>query len=160
MPSFDVVSEVDAHELANAVDQTTREIATRFDLKGSGARIEQDDYALTLIGEADFQVKQVLEILRLRVAKRGIDVTSLDIGEVSKNLAEARQKVTVRNGLDTDTARKVVKKIKESGLNVQAQVQEKQVRVTGKKRDDLQDVIAFLRKADVGLPLQFTNFRD
>lgn len=160
MPSFDVVSEVDAHELANAVDQTTREIATRFDLKGSGARIEQDDYELTLIGEADFQVKQVLEILRLRVAKRGIDVTSLDIGEVSKNLAEARQKVTVRNGLDTDTARKVVKKIKESGLKVQAQVQDKQVRVTGKKRDDLQDVIAFLRKADVGLPLQFTNFRD
>ena len=160
MPSFDVVSEVDAHELANAVDQTTREIATRFDLKGSGARIEQDDYELTLIGEADFQVKQVLEILRLRVAKRGIDVTSLDIGEVSKNLAEARQKVTVRNGLDTDTARKVVKKIKESGLKVQAQVQDKQVRVIGKKRDDLQDVIAFLRKADVGLPLQFTNFRD
>jgi len=102
----------------------------------------------------------VLEILRLRVAKRGIDVTALDIGEVSKNLAEARQKVTVRNGLDADTARKVVKKIKESGLKVQAQVQDKQVRVTGKKRDDLQDVIAFLRKADIGLPLQFTNFRD
>ena len=160
MPSFDVVSEVDAHELSNAVDQTTREIATRFDLKGSGARIEQDDFELTLIGSADFQVKQVLEILRLRVAKRGIDVTSLDIGEVSKNLAEARQKVTVRNGLDTDTARKVVKKIKESGLKVQAQIQDQQVRVTGKKRDDLQDVIAFLRKAEVGLPLQFTNFRD
>ncbi len=160
MPSFDVVSEVDAHELSNAVDQTTREIATRFDLKGSGARVEQDDFELTLIGNADFQVKQVLEILRLRVAKRGIDVTSLDIGEVSKNLAEARQKVTVRNGLDTDTARKVVKKIKESGLKVQAQIQDQQVRVTGKKRDDLQDVIAFLRKADIGLPLQFTNFRD
>ena len=160
MPSFDVVSEVDAHELSNAVDQTTREIATRFDLKGSGARVEQDDFELTLIGNADFQVKQVLEILRLRVAKRGIDVTSLDIGEVSKNLAEARQKVTVRNGLDTDTARKVVKKIKESGLKVQAQIQDQQVRVTGKKRDDLQDVIAFLRKADSGLPLQFTNFRD
>ncbi len=160
MPSFDVVSEVDAHELSNAVDQTTREIATRFDLKGSGARVEQDDFELTLIGNADFQVKQVLEILRLRVAKRGIDVTALDIGEVSKNLAEARQKVTVRNGLDTDTARKVVKKIKESGLKVQAQIQDQQVRVTGKKRDDLQDVIAFLRKADIGLPLQFTNFRD
>jgi uncharacterized protein YajQ (UPF0234 family) len=160
MPSFDVVSEVDAHELSNAVDQTTREIATRFDLKGSDARVEQDDFELTLIGNADFQVKQVLEILRLRVAKRGIDVTALDIGEVSKNLAEARQKVTVRNGLDADTARKVVKKIKESGLKVQAQVQDKQVRVTGKKRDDLQDVIAFLRKADIGLPLQFTNFRE
>lgn len=160
MPSFDVVSEVDAHELSNAVDQTTREIATRFDLKGSGARVEQDDYELTLIAEADFHLKQVLEILRLRVAKRGIDVTALDIGEVSKNLAEARQKVTVRNGLDTDTARKVVKKIKESGLKVQAQIQDKQVRVTGKKRDDLQETIAFLRKADVGLPLQFTNFRD
>lgn len=160
MPSFDVVSEVDAHELSNAVDQTTREIATRFDLKGSGARVEQDDYELTLIAEADFHLKQLLEILRLRVAKRGIDVTALDVGEVSKNLAEARQKVTVRNGLDTDTARKVVKKIKESGLKVQAQIQDKQVRVTGKKRDDLQETIAFLRKADVGLPLQFTNFRD
>ncbi len=160
MPSFDVVSEVDAHELSNAVDQTTREIGTRFDLKGTGARIEQDDYELTLIAEADFQVKQVLEIFRLRAARRGIDVAALDVKDGTKNLAEARQKIIVRNGMDADTGRKVIKSIKESGVKVTAQVQDKQVRVTGKKRDDLQDVIAFLRKADVGQPLQFTNFRD
>jgi uncharacterized protein YajQ (UPF0234 family) len=123
MPSFDVVSEVDAHELRNAVDQTTREIGNRFDLKGTGARVEQEEYVLTLIGEADFQVQQVLEILRLRLAKRGIDVACLDIADITRNLAEARQKVTVRNGLDSDGARKVVKSIKESGIKVQAQVQ-------------------------------------
>jgi len=160
MPSFDVVSEVDAHELRNAVDQTTREIGNRFDLKGTGARVEQEEYVLTLIGQADFQVQQVLEILRLRLAKRGIDVACLDIADITRNLAEARQKVTVRNGLDADGARKVVKSIKESGIKVQAQVQDKQVRVTGKKRDDLQEVIAFLRKAELEVPLQFTNFRD
>ena len=160
MPSFDVVSEVDSHELRNAVDQTTREIGNRFDLKGTGARVEQEEYVLTLIGEADFQVQQVLEILRLRLAKRGIDVACLDIADITRNLAEARQKVTVRNGLDADGARKVVKSIKESGIKVQAQVQDKQVRVTGKKRDDLQEVIAFLRKAELEVPLQFTNFRD
>lgn len=160
MPSFDVVSEVDAHELSNAVDQTSREIGTRFDLKGTGARIEHDDYELTLIAETDFQVKQLLEIFRLRAAKRGIDVSALDVKDPTRNLAEARQKITVRNGMDADTARKVIKSIKESGVKVTAQVQDKQVRVTGKKRDDLQEVIAFLRKADVGQPLQFTNFRD
>lgn len=160
MPSFDVVSEVDAHELRNAVDQTTREIGNRFDLKGTGARVEQEAYVLTLIGEADFQVQQVLEILRLRLAKRGIDVACLDIADITRNLAEARQKVTVRNGLDADGARKVVNSIKESGIKVQAQVQDQQVRVTGKKRDDLQEVIAFLRKAELEVPLQFTNFRD
>jgi len=160
MPSFDVVSEVDSHELRNAVDQTTREIGNRFDLKGTGARVEQEEYVLTLIGQADFQVQQVLEILRLRLAKRGIDVACLDIADITRNLAEARQKVTVRNGLDADGARKVVKSIKESGIKVQAQVQDKQVRVTGKKRDDLQDVIAHLRKAELEVPLQFTNFRD
>jgi uncharacterized protein YajQ (UPF0234 family) len=160
MPSFDVVSEVDAHELRNAVDQTTREIGNRFDLKGTVARVEQEEYVLTLIGEADFQVQQVLEILRLRLAKRGIDVACLDIADATRNLAEARQKVTVRNGLDADGARKVVKSIKESGIKVQAQVQDQQVRVTGKKRDDLQDVIAHLRTAELEVPLQFTNFRD
>jgi cyclic-di-GMP-binding protein len=160
MPSFDVVSEVDAHELANAVDQTTREIGNRFDLKGSGARVEQDKYLLTLIAEADFQVQQVLEILRLRIAKRGIDVTCLDIGEVSRNLSEARQKVTVRNGLDAEYARKVVKAIKETQIKVQVQIQDEQVRITGKKRDDLQDVMAALRGMTLGVPLQFTNFRD
>jgi cyclic-di-GMP-binding protein len=160
MPSFDVVSEIDAHELSNAVDQTNREIANRFDFKGSGARVEREEYVLTIIAQAEFQVKQVVEILRLKVAKRGIDVVCLDEGPITANVAEARQKVTVRHGLDQEYARKVVKCIKESQVKVTAQIQDEQVRVTGKKRDDLQAVIAALRGGSVGLPLQFTNFRD
>ena len=160
MPSFDIVSEVDAHELTNAVDQTARDIAQRFDFKGTKARVEQDEYEITAFGDADFQVKQVVEILRLKIAKRGIDVSALDAGNIERNAAEARQKITVKHGLDADGARKVVKAVKETGLKVQTQIQDQQVRVTGKKRDDLQDVIAALRKAEVGIPLQFTNFRD
>jgi uncharacterized protein YajQ (UPF0234 family) len=160
MPSFDVVSEIDAHELTNAVDQTNREIANRFDFKGSGARVEREEYVLTIIAQAEFQVKQVVEILRLKVAKRGIDVVCLDEGDISTNVAEARQKITVRHGLDQEFARKVVKCIKESQVKVTTQIQDEQVRVTGKKRDDLQAVIAVLRSASIGLPLQFTNFRD
>ena len=160
MPSFDVVSEIDAHELTNAVDQTNREIATRFDFKGTGARVERDEYVLSIIAQAEFQVKQVDEILRLKIAKRGIDVQCLDAGEITSNVSEARQQITVRHGLDKEHARKVVKAIKESGVKVTTQVQDEQVRVTGKKRDDLQAVIAALRGASLGLPLQFTNFRD
>jgi uncharacterized protein YajQ (UPF0234 family) len=160
MPSFDVVSEVDSHELTNAVDQTNREIANRFDFKGSGARVEREGYELAIIAQAEFQVKQVLEILRLKISKRGIDVACLDEGEVSSNVAEARQKLTVRHGLDREYAAKVVKKIKESQVKVTTQVQDEQVRVTGKKRDDLQAVIAALRAASLGVPLQFTNFRE
>ncbi len=160
MPSFDVVSEIDAHELTNAVDQTNREIANRFDFKGTGARVEREEYVLTIIAQAEFQVKQVEEILRLKVAKRGIDVQCLDAGAVSANVSEARQKITVRHGLDQEHARKVVKAIKDTGVRVTTQIQDEQVRVTGKKRDDLQAVIAALRGATLGLPLQFTNFRD
>lgn len=160
MPSFDVVSEIDAHELTNAVDQTNREIANRFDFKGTGARVEREEFVLTIIAQAEFQVKQVEEILRLKVAKRGIDVQCLDAGDISTNVSEARQKITVRNGLDQEHARKVVKAIKDTGVKVTTQIQDEQVRVTGKKRDDLQAVIAALRGATVGLPLQFTNFRD
>ncbi len=160
MPSFDVVSEIDAHELTNAVDQTNREIANRFDFKGTGARVEREEYTLTIIAQAEFQVKQVLEILRLKLSKRGIDVACLDEGEITSNVAEAKQKITVRHGLDREYASKVVKKIKESGVKVTRQVQDEQVRVTGKKRDDLQEVIAALRGAELGVPLQFTNFRD
>jgi uncharacterized protein YajQ (UPF0234 family) len=160
MPSFDVVSEVDSHELTNAVDQTNREIDNRFDFKGSGARVEREAYELTIIAQAEFQVKQVLEILRLKLSKRGIDVTCLDEGPVSSNVAEAKQKITVRHGLDREHASKVVKKIKETQIKVTTQVQDEQVRVTGKKRDDLQAVIAALRGASLGVPLQFTNFRE
>lgn len=160
MPSFDVVSEVDKHELTNAVDQANREVSTRFDFKGSSARVERADNQLTIIAEAEFQVKQLLEILQNKLTKRGIDIDCLELGEVSKNIAEARQPVTVREGVDKDTARKMLKLIKDSKLKVQAQMQQEQVRVTGKNRDDLQAVIAMLKSAKLNLPLQFTNFRD
>lgn len=160
MPSFDVVSEVDKHELSNAVDQATRELATRFDFKGTKARFERKDNVITLIAEGEFQVKQLLEILQNKLTKRGIDIDCLEYGAVSQNLAEARQPVTVREGVDKDTAREVMKLIKESKIKVTAQVQQNQVRVTGKARDDLQAVMALLRQAKLGLPFQFTNFRD
>ena len=159
MPSFDVVSEIDAHELTNAVDQANRDIANRCDFKGTGALVERDEYVLTIIAQAEFQVKQVEEILRLKVSKRGIDLQCLDAGPVTSNVSEARQKITVKHGLDQEHARKVVQAIKDTGVKVTTQVQDQQVRVTGKKRDDLQAVIAVLRGATVGLPLQYTNFR-
>jgi uncharacterized protein YajQ (UPF0234 family) len=160
MPSFDIVSEVDLHELTNAVDQTRREIANRFDFKGTGARVEQQDRVMTVLAETDFQVKQVADILRLKVAKRGIDVACLEVGPLQVALNEARQTVTARHGIDKELGKKVVKFIKEMQLKVQAQIQDDQVRVTGKKKDDLQAAIAALRGAELGLPLQFTNFRD
>jgi len=160
MPSFDVVSEVDLHELTNAVDQANREIANRFDFKGTGAKVEQKAHVMTVTAETDFQVKQVLEILRLKIAKRAIDVGCLDEGPLSVALNEAKQVLTAKHGIDKDVGKKVVKFIKDGGLKVQAQIQDEQVRVTGKKRDDLQAVLAALRTANLGLPLQFTNFRD
>jgi uncharacterized protein YajQ (UPF0234 family) len=160
MPSFDVVSQVNRHELSNAIDQAAREVATRFDFKGTNARIEPKDLVLTLIAPSEFQVQQLLDILKAKIAKRGIDLAALRVDPVVVSGSEARQTVTVREGLDTDLARKLVKMIKESGLKVQAQIQEKQVRVSGKKKDDLQAVIALLRAAKVELPLQYVNFRE
>lgn len=164
MPSFDVVSEVDMHELANAVDQANREVETRFDFKGSDARFEQKDTELTLSALSDFQLKQMLDILRLKMVKRGVDIQCLDVGQPETSNLRARQKVTVRQGLDSESAKQVVKLIKESKAKVQAAIQGEQVRVTGKKRDDLQEVIALLREglreSKLELPLQFTNFRD
>lgn len=160
MPSFDIVSEVDLHELTNAVDQTNREIANRFDFKGTDTRVEQAAHVMTLRAENEFQIKQVAEILRLRIAKRGIDPVCLEDGPLVTALNEARQTVTARHGIDKELGKKVVKFIKDKGLKVQAQIQDEQVRVTGKKKDDLQEVIAALRAGDLGLPLQFTNFRD
>ena len=160
MPSFDVVSQVNRHELNNAVDQAAREVATRFDFKGTNARIEPKDLVLMLIAPSEFQVQQLLDILKAKIAKRGIDLAALRVDPVVVSGSEARQTVTVREGLDTDLARKLVKMVKESGLKVQAQIQEKQVRVSGKKKDDLQAVIALLRAAKVELPLQYVNFRE
>ena len=160
MPSFDVVSEVDQHELKNALDQANREIGTRYDFKGSNAKIDQSDNSLMLEAEAEFQIKQMIPILKEKMSKRGIDVICLEFGDVVEMNKRARQPATVREGLDSDLARKMVKLIKESKLKVQAAVQGEQLRITGKKRDDLQQVMQLLRDAKLGIPLQFNNFRD
>jgi uncharacterized protein YajQ (UPF0234 family) len=160
MPSFDVVSEFDSHELTNAVDQAVRELTQRFDFKGTDATFELEDTTVTLTAPADFQLKQMLEILKMRIAKRGIDIACLEVKDPVVNLARAKQAVILKQGIDADTGRKISRLIKDSKLKVQAQIQGEKVRVIGKKRDDLQEAIAFLRKAQVEVPLQFNNFRD
>ena len=160
MPSFDVVSKTDSHEVTNAVDQTMREISTRFDFRGTDARVELSKNTITLIAPSDFQLKQLDEILKTKLAKRNVDIRSLDYKPAEVKLNEARQQVEVKQGIDQDTAKKITKLVKESGIKVQAAIQGEQIRVTGKKRDDLQLVIAMLRKAQLNLPLQFENFRD
>ncbi|MEO0345085.1 MAG: YajQ family cyclic di-GMP-binding protein [Pseudomonadota bacterium] len=160
MPSFDVVSEVDLHELANAVDQANREVTNRFDFKGTGAEFTLEESTISLKAQVEFQLQQMLDILRQKLAKRGVDVGALEVKDPVTSGSDARQTVLVRLGIDTALAKKLVKKIKDAKLKVQAQIQGEQVRVTGKKRDDLQSVIALLREADVDLPLQFNNFRD
>lgn len=160
MPSFDVVSKVDNHEVANAIDQTNREISTRFDFRGSNAKAELAKNTITLIAPSDFQLKQLDEILRNKMAKRNVDVRSLEYKDPEVKLNEARQIVEVRQGIQTEQAKKIVKLIKDANLKVQAAIQGEQVRVTGKKKDDLQSVIAMLRDSKLNLPLQFENFRD
>lgn len=160
MPSFDVVSKTDNHEVTNAVDQANREIATRFDFKGSNARVELTKNTITLIASTDFQLKQIDEIFRSKLAKRQVDVRSLNYKDPEIKLNEARQLIEIKQGIDQDTAKKIVKLVKESNLKVQPAIQGEQVRVTGKKRDELQSVIAMLRTAKIDLPLQFENFRD
>jgi cyclic-di-GMP-binding protein len=160
MPSFDVVSEIDSHELTNAVDQASRELSQRFDFKNTGAEFELEEATVTMRAPAEFQLKQMLEILKLKIAKRGIDIVCLDVQEPLVNLAVAKQLVVLRHGIDQETGKKVARLIKESKLKVQAQVQGEKVRVTGKKRDDLQEAIAMLRKSTFEVPVQFNNFRD
>lgn len=160
MPSFDVVSEVDLQEVRNAVDQGNREVGQRFDFKGSDARFEQKEAEITLHAANEFQLRQMMEILEKKLAKRNVDLACLDRKEPELSGSAARQRVTVRQGIDTDTARRIVKDTKEGKLKVQAQIQGEQVRITGKQRDDLQQVIALLRGRDYQLPLQFINFRD
>ncbi len=160
MPSFDVVSEVDLHELTNAVDQAGRIVANRFDFKGVDASFKRDEHAVVLTAEADFQVAQMEDMLRSALMKCKIDPAAMDISDPVTSGTTVSQKVVLRNGLNSDECRSIVKKIKESKLKVQAQIQGDQVRVTGKKRDDLQNVMALLREEDFGAPLQFSNFRD
>ena len=160
MPSFDVVSEVDMHEVTNAVDQANREVRTRFDFKGTDSSFSREDAAITMKSESEFQLKQMLDMLQGKLNKRGIDIACLSVGEPEQAGKEARQVVTIRQGLDKDLSRKIVKMIKDSKVKVQGAIQGDKVRVTGKKRDDLQHVIASLREAKFDMPLQYINFRD
>lgn len=161
MPSFDIVSEVDKHELTNAIDQANREVSNRFDFRGTDARVEQSDKVLTIHADSDFQLDQLQDILRMKLVKRGIEAGCLDVKDSVGNGKMRKQDIIVREGLDKDVSRIIVKQIKESKAKVQAAVQGESVRVTGKKRDDLQGVMALLRDNDkIEMPLQFNNFRD
>ncbi len=160
MPSFDVVSEVDKHELSNAVDQANKEVTTRFDFKGTGASFELVETDVTLTGESKFQLGQMLDIFRIKLSRRGVDVDCMDVQKAEETGLKVKQKVTIKDGLDSESAKKITKLIKEKKLKVQAQIQKDQVRVTGKKRDDLQAVMALLKAESLGVPLQFKNFRD
>ena len=160
MPSFDVVSEVDQHELSNAVDQANREVRTRFDFKGSDAHFELNEQLITMHAQAEFQLQQMLDILYLKLSKRKIDTACLDVGEATIMAKTASQPISVRQGIETPLAKDMIKKIKASKLKVQTAIQGDQLRVTGKKRDDLQAVMKLLREAEMDQPLQFKNFRD
>jgi len=160
MPSFDVVSEIDSHELDNAVDQANREISNRFDFKGSDAKIDVSDESMILTADSDFQVQQMQPIVLQKLSKRGIDVSCLEQGEIQTSGQKARQTMKIRQGIDKETASKIVKAIKSSKMKVQAAIQGEQVRITGKKRDDLQEAIALLKTGEFGLPMQYINFRD
>jgi uncharacterized protein YajQ (UPF0234 family) len=160
MPSFDVVSELNHHEVENAVDQASRELENRFDFKGTGAKFERENNEVTMEAPVDFQLKQMLDILKLKLTKRGIDLVCLEIKDAEVNLARARQKVVLREGIDADSSRKIQRAIKDSKLKVQAAIQGDKVRVTGKSRDELQAAIALLRQQKLEVALQFNNFRD
>jgi uncharacterized protein YajQ (UPF0234 family) len=160
MPSFDVVSEVDHHELTNAVDQANREVTTRFDFKGTGSNFELNETVITMNTESEFQLQQMYDILCNKLVKRGIDIVCLQSGDPVVQLKTATQAVTVCEGIEMPDAKKMVKAIKDRKMKVQAAIRGEQLRVTGKKRDDLQAVIALLKDGDYGLPLQFKNFRD
>ncbi|MCB1560248.1 MAG: YajQ family cyclic di-GMP-binding protein [Xanthomonadales bacterium] len=160
MPSFDVVSEVDDHELTNAVDQANRELDKRFDFRGSNAKFELEEKAVSLRAQNEFQLQQMLDILRQRMTARKIDIRCLDVGDPESNVAEARQRISVKQGIEQADAKKIQGLIRDSKIKVQAQINGDKLRVTGKKRDDLQACMAMLRGAELALPLQFDNFRD
>ncbi len=160
MPSFDAVSEVDLQEVTNAVNQANREVGNRYDFKGSCATIESKENQITVKADNEFQLGQVKDILHLKLAKRGIDILSLTAGKIQPGNNQVRQTIDVQQGISKDTGRKIVKMIKEKKLKVQAAIQEDKVRVTGKKRDDLQNVMGLLKEAELDVPLQFVNFRD
>lgn len=161
MPSFDIVSEVDKQEVRNAVDQVNKEVGTRFDFKGSDSRVEQADYTLTVFADDEFKLDQVFDILTTKLAKRNVDVRSLDKGQVEKISGnKVKQLVTVKTGVESELAKKIIRLIKDSKLKVQGSIQGDTVRVSGAKRDTLQEVIQLVKKSVMDFPLQFQNFRD
>jgi uncharacterized protein YajQ (UPF0234 family) len=160
MPSFDIVSEVDKHELTNAFDQAKRDLDNRYDLRGTTARFELDGYVITQHAPSEYQLEQLLDMLHKRLAGRGIDLRAVEAGDVETNLAGARQAITIKQGIEQAQAKKIIAKLKESRIKVDASINGDKLRVSGKKRDDLQAAIAFLRKAELEVALQFENFRD
>ncbi len=160
MPSFDIVSEIDPHEITNAIDQANKEVSNRFDFKDSNASFEQQEENIVLKAESVFQLQQMLPVLYAKMGKRGIDVNSLESGKITDTGRTAQQSITLKQGVGTELGKKIIKLIKDKKLKVQAAINGDKVRVTGKKRDDLQEVIQMLRAEDLGQPLQFNNFRD
>ncbi len=161
MPTFDIVSEIDKHELTNAVDQANKEVTTRYDFKGTDSSYALKDTTVTLLTESDFQLTQMFDILVQKANRRGIDIKCMEAGDPDIQLKTAKQAIEMKEGLDAPLAKKIIKAIKDSKLKVQAAIQGDSIRVTGKKRDDLQDTMQLLRAMeDLDLPLQFNNFRD
>ncbi|MCB1975904.1 MAG: YajQ family cyclic di-GMP-binding protein [Nitrosomonas sp.] len=161
MPSFDIVSEVDGHEVRNAVEQTNKEVSSRFDFKGSDARVEQSDFVLAVYADDDFKLEQILDILRTKLTKRNIDVRCLERGVIEKVSGnKVKQIVTVKTGLETELAKKIAKILKESKLKIQTSIQGDSLRVSGAKKDILQESISIVKKAIIDFPLQYQNFRD
>lgn len=160
MPSFDIVSEVDLHEVRNAVDQSNREVGTRFDFKGSAAKFDLTDATITMTADSEFQLQQMMDVLAPRLSKRGVDLLCLKIESPTVSGRLAHQDILIRQGLEAVLAKKIIRLIKDSKAKVQAAIQGEQVRVTGKKRDDLQEVISMIKNEKWDMPLQFQNFRD
>ncbi len=160
MPTFDIVSEIELHEVANAVDQANREVGTRFDFKGTDSRYEHNENTITLHTQSDFQIQQMRDVLMNKLVKRGIDTSCLKSDKIEAAGKQVHQTITLQQGIDTDMAKKITRLIKDSKVKVQPSIQGEKVRVSGKKRDDLQQTISLLRDAELGLPLQFENFRD
>lgn len=160
MPSFDVVSKIDQHELTNALDQANREVGNRYDFKGSDAKFTEADGVITLDAETELQLQQMLDMLFNKISKRGIDLGALETADPSVSGKRMLQKVTIKQGVDKELGKKIVKLVKDSKMKVQAAIQGDQVRITGKKRDDLQEAISMLKAAELGQPLQYENFRD
>lgn len=160
MPSFDIVSEINAHELSNAMDQANKEVITRYDFKGTDSRFEHAENIITMYSESDFQLQQMLDILQTKFVKRGLDLNFLEKGKILESGKGARQDITIKQGIDKEVSKKILKMVKDKKMKVQAAIQGDKVRITGKKRDDLQEVIAMFKTSDLEIPLQYENFRD